>query len=206
MESLGKYLLELRNSRGISYARIYKDIIITEDNIRKIEENRLFELGDYGVAKALVFNYARYLEADVESVMREFRVMMPEKVQSKFLPQETIKEKKILLSTNFLWMVGILIFVVILGSILFHANRQGWLQAPNFFKAEMEDSTATVKAKTELPNKPDTLRTRMKALSESIPAGEKKPSVGMDTKAVPADTTDYIGNLLGDSPLNVPLH
>ncbi len=206
MESLGKYLLELRNSRGISYARIYKDIIITEDNIRKIEENRLFELGDYGVAKALVFNYARYLEADVESVMREFRVMMPEKVQSKFLPQETIKEKKILLSTNFLWMVGILIFVVILGSILFHANRQGWLQAPNFFKAEMEDSTATVKAKTELPNKPDTLRTRMKALSESIPAGEKKPSVGMDTKAVPADTTDYIGNLLGDSPLNGPLH
>lgn len=206
MESLGKYFLDLRNSKGISYAKIYKDIIIPEDSIRKMEENRFFELGDYGVCKALVFNYARYLEADVDSVMREFKVMMPEKVQSKFIPRETLKEKKILLSTNFLWMVGILIFVIILASILFHANRQGWLQTPNFFKAEVRDSTATAKAIPEPQNKPDTLRTRMKALSESIPAGEKKITASSEAKTVPADTTDYVGNILGESPLNVPLH
>ncbi len=206
MESLGKYFLELRLRREISYNKISRDILIREDIIRKIEENRFFELGDYGVAKAIVYNYANYLEADLDAVMKEFRVMVPEQVQDKFHPRATLKDKKIMLSTNFLWMVGIVIFAVILASILFHANRQGWLKAPDFFSAQAPDSTANAPIQPEVEDKPDTLRTRMRALSEAIPGSEPTSSAGKGNKSVPADTTDYIGSILGASPLNVPLH
>jgi cytoskeletal protein RodZ len=206
LESLGKYFLELRLKQDISYSKISRDILIREEMIRKIEENRFFELGDYGVAKAIVYNYANYLEADLEAVMKEFKVMMPEKVQDKFHPRAALKDKKIMLSTNFLWMVGIIIFAIILGSILIHASRQGWLKAPNFFGAHPADSTSTAPIQPKVEDKPDTLRTRMRAMSEAIPRNEKSSSLAGKNKSVPADTTDYIGSILGASPLNVPLH
>ena len=125
MENLGKYLKDLRESRAIDYNQVYEDIRITQAQIEAMEENRLFDLGHYGFVKALIYNYARYLEADLDAVMREFMVMMPANTKKEFRPNKVVKEKKIMLSTNFLWTVGILVFVAILGSILFHSYRQG---------------------------------------------------------------------------------
>jgi cytoskeletal protein RodZ len=206
LENLGKYFLDLRLQHEISYRKIWEDLRIREENIRSMEENRFFELGDYGVSKALVYNYARYLEADLDAVMQEFRIMMPEQVQGKFHPRKALKNKKIMLSTNFLWMVGIVIFVIILASILFHANRQGWLKAPDFFKSAATDSTAAAIIKPKAEDKPDTLRTRMRTLSDAIPAQGQSTHKTKDSNAVPADTTDYLGSILGSSPVNVPLH
>lgn len=206
MESLGKYLLDLRIQRDISYSKIAKDILIREELIRYMEQNRFFDLGDYGVAKALVYNYARYLEADLDAVMKEFRIMMPENTKGKFHPHTNVKEKKIMLSTNFLWMVGILIFVAILSSILIYSGRQGWLKAPDFFSAKPVDAKEIAAAEPKEETKPDSLRIRMRALSEAIPANSSSSSPASSKKSVPPDTTDYVGNILGNSPVNVPLH
>lgn len=206
MESLGKYLLDLRIQRDISYSRIAKDILIREELIHFMEQNRFFDLGDYGVAKALVYNYARYLEADLDAVMKEFRIMMPENTKGKFHPRTNVKEKKIMLSTNFLWMVGILIFVAILSSILVYSGRQGWLKAPEFFSSKPKAAKEIVDSEPKEESKPDSLRIRMRALSEAIPA-DNSTSVSVSAgTSVPPDTTDYIGNILGSSPVNVPLH
>ena len=206
MDSLGKYFLDLRIKRDYSYKKVWEDIRIREDLIRKIEENKLFDLGGYGIAKAIVYNYARYLDADLDAVMHEFSVMMPEDIKDKFNPRKMQKEKKIMLSTNFLWMVGILIFVAILASVLFHANNQGWLKTPDFFNKPVADSTTVLKQEQPQAAKPDTLRQRMRALSAAIPNGKQPSSSTTDNPAVPPDTTDYIGNILGESPVNVPLH
>ncbi|MDD2228856.1 MAG: helix-turn-helix domain-containing protein [Candidatus Cloacimonetes bacterium] len=206
MESLGKYFLDLRLQRDISYRKVWEDIRIREEIVRCIEENRFFDLGDYGIAKALVYNYARYLEADLDAVLKEFRLMMPETVKCKFHPCKALKDKKIMLSTNFLWMVGIVIFAIILASILLHAHRQGWLKAPDFFNNSSSVSTDVVKVKPIDESEPDSLRIRMKALSEAMPSGEQMKSTAKKSKAVPADTTDYMGSIMGNSPLNVPLH
>jgi len=209
MENLGKYFLELRIKRDLSYKRIWEDIRIREEQVKSLEENRIFELGPYGVAKALVFNYARYLEADIDAVMHEFKVMMPDTTRSKFTPSKAVKEKKIMLSTNFLWMVGIILIVVILGSILVHAYRQGWLAKPMFSSAPAADSTRLSQDGNSEPakeNKPDTLRTRMRILSENIQKnGTPNPTPQAATTAL-SDTTDYLGNILEDSPVNVPVH
>ena len=206
MENLGKYFLDLRLQRDVGYKKVWEDVRIREELIRCIEENRFFDLGDFGIAKALIYTYARYLEADLDAVMKEFKIMMPEVVKDKFHPRKALKDKKIMLSMNFLWTVGIVIFSIILASILFHAYRQGWLKAPDFFKSAASNSTKVALVKPADEGQPDSLRLRMKALSEAMPSGEQKATTTKDSKAVPADTTDYIGSIMGNSPLNVPLH
>jgi len=204
VESLGKYFLQLRQSRQIDYPQIWQEIKITEQQIKALEQDRYFELGTYGFVKLLVYNYARYLEADLDLVMAEFRIMMPEHTKPEFTPRKNLKEKKILLSTNFLWTLGIVIFVAILGSILLHSYRQGWLNTPEFFrkdKPSKQSATVVLEEKEE----PDSLRQRMRILSESIP----QSNVAVDLKQgdfFGADTTDYIGNILGESPVNVQIN
>lgn len=204
MEDLGKYLLELRQQRGLSYSEIWSDIRIPEAQIKAIEENQLSQIGHYGLVKALVYNYAGYLGADLTSVMAEFKIMLPEHTKKEFTPRRDLKEKKIMLSTNFLWTIGIIIFVMILGSILLHAYQQGWLRTPEFFKKDKPATIVELQEK-ESSEKPDSLHMRMRALSESIPPSNvlKDHSLG---GAMPADTTDYIGQILGDSPVNVQIN
>lgn len=204
MESLGKYLHELRLKRKISYEQVREELRFSEAQIRALEENRLSDIGQYGHVKAKVFNYARYLEADLNQVMAEFKIMMPEHTKQEFNPRKTLNEKKIMLSTNFLWTVGIVIFVGILGSILFNAYSQGWLKAPNLFeiKAPKEQNET---AQTEKVEKPDSLRMRMLELNEAIPESNSVQGLS-DAKSIPRDTTDYIGNILGKTPVNVQIN
>ncbi len=204
MESLGKYLLALRQSLNISYEQIWQDIRFSEPQIRALEEDRLFDIGQYGYVKAMVFNYARYLEADVNRVMAEFKIMMPEHTKKEFTPRRTLKEKKIMLSTNFLWTVGIVIFVAILGSILLNAYRQGWLQTPDLF-APKEVAVQDAEDSEPEADKPDSLRLRMLELSETIPQSNAMQGLKHPLSSA-RDTTDYIGNILGNSPVNIKIN
>lgn len=206
MENLGKYFLELRLQRGYNYQDIWKELRFPETQIKAIEENRFAELGPYGIAKAVVYNYARFLEADLDAVMNAFSYLMPENAKPEFKPATPVKEKKIMLSTNFMWLIGILLIIIILGSILWYAYNQNWLKMPDFFASNKTDSTAVISKEEKKETKPDTLRQRLRAISEAIPQTNNVPIPKSETKTVPPDTTDYIGNILGDSPVNVPIH
>ena len=206
MENLGKYFLELRLQRGYNYQDIWKELRFPETQIKAIEENRFAELGPYGIAKAVVYNYARFLEADLDAVMNAFSYLMPENAKPEFKPATPVKEKKIMLSTNFMWLIGILLIIIILGSILWYAYNQNWLKMPDFFASNKTDSTAVMIKEEKEETKPDTLRQRLRAISEAIPQTNSVPTPKAETKNIPPDTTDYIGNILGDSPVNVPIH
>jgi hypothetical protein len=137
-------------------------------------------------------------------VMAEFKIMMPEHTKKEFTQRKTLKEKKIMLSTNFLWTVGIVIFVAILGSILLNAHRQGWLKTPELFERK-QTAVISETASEEETQRPDSLRLRMRELSEAIP--QSNAMQGIDTRSsIPRDTTDYIGNIMGSSPVNVQIN
>jgi cytoskeletal protein RodZ len=204
VENLGEYLSNLRQEKGIDYAQIWEDIRIPKEQICALEENRLFDLKNYGFAKALVYNYARYLGADIPEVLNEFYVMMPENTKKEYTPCRVVKERKIMLSTNFLWTISIIVFVGILGSILFHSYRQGWLNAPDFFNRERKVS-ADESSPREENVKPDSLRIRMRLLSESIPQNNTV-QLSKEKHQPLADTTDYIGNILEESPVNIRIN
>ncbi len=98
LENLGKYFLELRLQREYSYQDIWNELRIPENQIKAIEENPFTELGvPYGVAKTLVYNYARFLEADVDAVMHTFQ-FNAESAKPEFQPATPVKENKIMLS------------------------------------------------------------------------------------------------------------
>ena len=59
MENLGSHLQKLREEKGISYDKVFEDLRLREDQLRLIEENRYFELGHFGFAKAMVHKYSR---------------------------------------------------------------------------------------------------------------------------------------------------
>ncbi len=210
MEDLGKYLREQRELSGISYEQIWEDIRIKEEQIKSIEENKLFELGDFGFVKVLIFNYARYLNADTDTVMNEFHILMPDTIKQRFHPVKPVKEKKIMLSTNFLWTVGILIFVLILGSILLTAYRNGHLSSPNIFGKDNQGVKSSKSNEERTPAKPDSLREHMRKLTEAIPKDPEteasKSKASTSKRKVSDDTTDYIGEQIGLSPISVEIN
>ncbi len=210
MEDLGHYLKELRESSGISYEQIWEDIRLREDQIKLIEENNLFQLGDFGFCKVLIFNYSRYLNADSAKVMSEFHILMPDTIKGRFVPAKPVKEKKIMLSTNFLWTVGIVIFVLILSSILFTAYQNGYLSSPNIFAKDKADNKPQVDETRNDVARPDSLREHMRMLTEGIPKDQEIPTKANKSATKPSrisdDTTDYIGEQMGKSPINIDLN
>ena len=208
MDDLGAYLRKLREEKGITYKRIFNDLRLREDQVRQIEDNYLDGFGTPGIALAILRKYAQYLEADLPAVTRRLEIMLPGLGQREFSPKRPIKEKKILLSPNLLWLIGIIVFVIILGSIVWYAYNQGWLKTPELFKRATPDTTA-VAEEAALPVRPDSLRERMRLLSESpgTKSGDGLKTSGSDSaREALRDTTDYLGGILGPSPVNVPLH
>jgi len=206
VESLGSHLHKLREDKGFTYKKVFEDLRLREDQIRLIEADRFPELGPYGLVKALVYRYARYLEADVEAVMNRFEELMPSHTHKLHSHIKHEKQKKIMLSTNFLWTIGIIIFILILASILWYAYRQDWLKTPDLFKASAADTTV-VKQEAIQESKPDSLRLKMRQLSESIAAQPESQPEQVDRSASAfRDSTDYLGSILGSSQINIPLH
>lgn len=206
MENLGAYLQKIREEKGISSKKVFADICLREEQLRQIEEDRLSELGTFGIAQAIVRKYALYLQADVPAVMKEMALLIPEHDKREFKPKQPVRNKKILLSPNFFWLIGIILFIVALATIVWHAHQQGWLKTPEIFKKAVPDSTLVQKAETE-PVQPDSLRDRMRQLSTRGAANPGRNSADTDaqTRAL-SDSTDYLGRILGPSKVNVPLH
>lgn len=204
MENLGNYFLKLRQEKGYSYQDIFNQLRLEEGKIKAIEENNLYKLGNYGLAKALFYNYAIFLEADVEAVMQKFEILMPDSARKSFVPRKEIKEKKILISTNLFWTIGILIIVAILGAILIHSYNNGKLRPMELFKKEkVEKAEKKEKKEVEEPQ-PEKLRQRMIELSDKE-VEAKKEGKSRQEESFADDDTDYIGNVLGESPINISI-
>jgi cytoskeletal protein RodZ len=80
MENLAKYFEELRIKRDLPYGKIWEDLRLPQDKIKLIESGDFEALGEYGIRKAMIYNYARYLEADLTAVMDEFNRLYPLRV------------------------------------------------------------------------------------------------------------------------------
>lgn len=202
MDNLGKYLKELREDKGLSQTDVFNKARIREEVLEKIEQNKLSDLGNYGFVKALVYNYARFLDADLDKVMTEFNVIMPPSIKKDFNPRRNITSNKIMLSTNFFWSLVILVIILVLGSILLNAYRNGWLKNPELFSKDKPVKEKVVKEKPE--EEPEEIRQRMLEITK------KKADTELDSTAkkkgnVDSDNADYLGTILGDSPINISI-
>lgn len=205
MENLGHYLKKQREAQGLDYFMVYTDIRLKEEQVKLIEDNRFFELGPHGMVRSIVYNYARYLGADLAEVKKELEILIPEVSHKLQLPQDEKKDKKIMLSTNLLWGLGIAVFVLILGMIVYHAYINGWLTPPPILKQSSDSlKTEVIVPEEEIPL-PDSSRLKMLELTEELnkkakPEDEDKER--KSTKRKKVDNTDYIKTFMEDSPVN----
>ncbi|MCB5246572.1 MAG: helix-turn-helix domain-containing protein [Candidatus Cloacimonetes bacterium] len=209
MENLGAHLQNLREEKGIGFQRVFEDLRLREEQVRLIEENRFFELGHFGYARAMVYKYAQYLEADLDEVMAEFRVMVPENTKKPIPRESEDNSRKIMLSPNLLWLLGIILFVAVLGAILWYAHGRGWLKTPEFLKPEAADTTVAAAPKApeqERKAQPDPMREIQKRITQSAaaPAEEQVRPEEAERQAL-QDSTDHIGELMGPSQMNLEL-
>ncbi len=209
MDNLGAYLRSIREEKGITTEIVHNDIKISVEQIDAIENNQLSNLGNYGFARAMVYTYTRYLDANEKIAMNLFDTIWPPRTQAAFIPKTPIKEQKVLISINFIWLITIIIIVIVLGSIIWVSYSRGYLKRPFESLKLSQDSIkteSTVEPKTE---KPDTLRNRMLQIANAPvkqkQIGSKNIEANNKQNIDIADTTDYVNEFIfntKESPFN----
>lgn len=210
MDNLGQYLRSLREDKHLSLDAVQREIKLSLDQLNAIENNQLTKLGNHGFARAMVYTYIRFLEADEKRAMYLFDLSLPPLKQTNFTPRTPIKEKKVLISTNFIWLISIIILAIILGSIIWISYTKGYLERPFDKKKLPEDSLKTEKVIKQKVEKPDTLRHRMLELTKNqnkAKIATEKVTKSKKTAGTPmkSDSTDYVDDLIFDtkeSPFN----
>jgi cytoskeletal protein RodZ len=211
MDNLGQYLRSRREEKNFTIESVHDEIKLSTEQITAIENNQLSKLGNYGFARAMVYTYIRYLDVDEKIAMNLFDLIWPSQKKANFTPKTPIKEKKMLISINFIWLISIILFVIILSSIIVISYRNGYLERP-FSKLSQKPDSVKVQAAVEPEDiKPDSLRERMLQLAatQTKPAktdAKKAKPVSVRSKKARPDTTDYVNDLIfqaNESPFNL---
>ncbi|MFO7659448.1 MAG: helix-turn-helix transcriptional regulator [Candidatus Cloacimonadaceae bacterium] len=210
MESLGQYLRSVREAQNLTLEKVSSEIRISLEDLAAIENNQLSKIGNYGYCKVMVYSYSRFLGADEKIAMNLLDIIMPTQRQSSIVQQKQTKEKKVLISINFIWLITIILIVIVLGSIIWIAYSKGYLKRPFENLKGPRDSIRIEQPVVPEPEKPDTLRQRMlqvaqtSFMSNPVKGQENKITINNQKKAV-ADTTDYVNELIfnmQESPFN----
>jgi cytoskeletal protein RodZ len=210
MENLGQYLKSLREEKQITLETVTREIKLTTEQISAIESNQLSKLGNYGFGKATVYTYIRFLEADEKVAMNLLDLLMPSSKQADFEPKTPIREKKVLISINFIWLVAILLIVAVLGSIIWISYSRGYLKRPFDNVNGVKDSLKSETPEQPKVVKPDTIRAHMLKIANTVakksanPVTKKAEKPVKPSQSVP-DTTDYANEMIFDgkeSPFN----
>jgi cytoskeletal protein RodZ len=214
MDTIGSYLKTLREEQHLTFEELQHETRMSVQMLIDIEDDHLENIGGYGYARAIVYTVIRALNADEEKALALFDSSYPREKTTKFKPRQPIKENKILISTNFLYLLGIILLIVILGFIVIKAY-QTYRQTPGsqnsiFHRTKINNAHDSVKAVPAIPVvvKPDTVRMKLlqvKKMISNTPAKSVPAKAKVKTSST-ADTTDYVNDLLfhnQDNPLNI---
>jgi len=202
MENLGQYIKSIREEKQLTIEAIAIELKLTSEQLNAIESNRLSVLGNYGFVRALVYTYVRYLSADEKIAMSLFDVLWSPQKKPNFLPKTPLKEKKLLISTNFIWLIVIAIIVIVLSTIIWISYSKGYLKRPiRKEKPQTDTLLAETVVKPEIP-RTDSLRKHMLKLANTKTnnktADNKRKKVRHD-KLYLRDTTDFVEELIFDN-------
>ena len=120
-KTIGNYLKSLREEKELTLEDISKATKIKIRFLEDIENNRFNNLGGVGYAKAMSYTYGRYLDADLQYLLKMLNRKFPETVLQDFDEPEVVP-KKYFLSTSIITIAIIIIFIIGI-SILILTNK-----------------------------------------------------------------------------------
>lgn len=131
MDNIGQYIASLREEKQVTIEELAEKTLIKPKLIELLENNEITKLGGYGIAKSFTATLVKSLggsSAKANSILDnnypEYREQTIESI--KYAPQKTI-----LISTNFIYMILVVIAVVILSLISYNTYKNSDF---NFFK------------------------------------------------------------------------
>jgi cytoskeletal protein RodZ len=210
MNSVGAYIRALREEAHLLLDDVHRETKIAISSLEAIEADQFECLGGYGYAKAMVNTLVHFLNGDEGKALILFEQAYPHEKGSRFKPRTPIKENKILISTNFLYGVGIVLLIVFLGFIVVRAY-DSYQQMPGsdkgiFHRTRIQNEAAKTQPMPKVVEKPDTVRIKQQQAKNKLAAPVTAKNQTVKKTTVVADTTDYTNLLLfhnQDSPLNI---
>jgi cytoskeletal protein RodZ len=193
MNSIGEYLVMLRNEKKITLAEVEKQTKIKQRILQQIENNQFNDLGGVGYTKAIIFSYARFLGADEKKIDFFFTKLFIEKPKpAKF----TIHPKRFLLPANIPGIISLIVVVIFLSFLTYYFYQQDLLNFPHRKKIVPQTEQVKKQANSHVA----------KQRKEKKISAHKDVVAETFNKNALSDTTDYVNQYLfneKDSPFNV---
>lgn len=199
MESIGKYLKNLREEKNLSLEQISEQTKIKVRILQDIEKDSFENMGGDGYAKAMLLNYAKQLGANSQKIMDKYSESHQTKDISYVIESPNVIQNKMLISGNILYIILLVVLVVTLTFVTIHFYKNGMLKSP--FKSNKTEQTEKkeIKPKDIVPK--DDIKTNVTKQIKDLENKEvKKITINKDALN---DTTDYLNSLMfkdKDSP------
>jgi len=192
MESIGKYLKNLREEKNLSLEQISEQTKIKVRILQGIERDNFDSLGGDGYAKAMLLNYAKHVDGNSQKILEKYSETHQTKDISYIIESPNVVQNKMLISGNILYIILLVILVVTLTFVTIHFYKNGMLKSPlKSNKTEQTDKKEIKPKKIVLKN--DIKANVTKQIKDLKKNEVKKITINKDALN---DTTDYLNKLM----------
>jgi len=192
MESIGKYLKNLREEKSLSLEQISEQTKIKVRILQEIEKDNFESMGGDGYAKAMLLNYAKHVGANSQKILDKYSETHQSSDISYVIESPNVVQNKMLISGNILYVILLVVLVVALTFVTIHFYKSGMLKSP--FKSNKTEQTEKkeIKPKKVVP-KNDIKANVTKQIKDMEKKEVKKITINKDALN---DTTDYLNSLM----------
>lgn len=192
MESIGKYLKNLREEKNLSLEQISEQTKIKVRILQDIESDNFAGMGGDGYAKAMLLNYAKQVNGNSQKILEKYNETHQTKDISYIIESPNVVQNKMLISGNILYIILLAVLIITLTFVTIHFYKSGMLKSP--FKSNKTEQTEKkeVTPKTIVPK--NDIKTNVTKQIKDLEKNEvKKITINKDALS---DTTDYLNKLM----------
>ncbi|MBC8526889.1 MAG: helix-turn-helix domain-containing protein [Candidatus Cloacimonetes bacterium] len=161
-DTFGKYLKRIREEKNISLEEVSRVTKIKLRFLKAIEDEQIEDVINSEFARLYILNYARFICADIKTVMKLFDEKYKQSLEKKKVLISFRKKKKyehkILIPKLVFKIIALLVFIAILFWIGLYLHRKGSLERNLFEKTTISSLQDTIVQNDEIS--PETSQTK----------------------------------------------
>ncbi|MBN1949317.1 MAG: helix-turn-helix domain-containing protein [Candidatus Cloacimonetes bacterium] len=128
-KKIGEYLRDIRVEQDLTLEDISEATKIKVRILKDIEANNFDNFGGRGYAKALILSYARYLQADIETVLSMLDTCFAT-IKVKYYRNGEIQPRKYMISTSVFSLILLILLIAAISYFSVRLYKEGKLHFP----------------------------------------------------------------------------
>ena len=145
-KSIGNYLKAVREEKKLTLEEISQATKIKVKFLQDIEMNKFDNLGGVGYAKAMSYTYGRYLEVDLNYLLKLLNKRFPETILQDFDDQTEDIPKRYFFSTSLIPIIIALIFLIIFVFVIIKNSHKSVIPTVKTEKVIKKQASSSKKA------------------------------------------------------------